>query len=98
MLTTGYHAFEEGGREGFAQLKWWSQAGMLIVKVVELLPQGGEPRGVVTSTSREFLRQRGGDFGLRCVRLEAVLSSELLRRLEKSGWEVTNGNCADMTV
>lgn len=81
-------AFCEGARNGEVMLSWWFDApGMLLIKQVMLLPAGSEPRDVLTTTADALLADpEMRALGLRTVRVEAVLSRQLLLKLERQGW------------
>ena len=80
--------FSEGDREGEVMLSWWLDApGMLLFKQVMLLPAGGEPKGVLTTTARALLADPAlRALGLRTVRVESVLKRKFLLHLETVGW------------
>jgi len=80
--------FSAGDREGEVMLSWWLDApGMLLFKQVMLLPAGGEPKDVLTTTARALLADPAlRALGLRTVRVEAVLKRKFLLHLETVGW------------
>jgi hypothetical protein len=88
MYTVESLPFSEGGREGEVMLSWWLDApGMLLFKQVMLLPAGGEPKGVLTTTARALLADPAlRALGLRTVRVESVLKRKFLLHLETVGW------------
>jgi hypothetical protein len=88
MYTVESLPFSEGDREGEVMLSWWFDApGMLLFKQVMLLPAGGEPKGVLTTTARALLADPAlRALGLHTVRVESVLKRKFLLHLETVGW------------
>ena len=90
MFALEQLAFAEGARNGEVMLSWWLDApGMLLIKQVMLLPAGAEPHDVLTTTADSLLADTEmRALGLRTVRVEAVLSRQLLLKLEGRGWKL----------
>lgn len=88
MATTTTVPVRAGGRVGYAQLKWWKNAGHLLIKTVELT-RGSEPKHAVTAAARAVLEDPTLQaLGLRSVCMESVLSRDLLAKLKAKGWRL----------
>lgn len=76
MMTTQTLAFDGGT----AQLKWWKQAGTIIVKTIAL-DEGLRGKGAFTSTAVKMLDWPG----VLDVEMESVGSDELVAKLLATG-------------
>ena len=68
-------------------------------KEVHLDMAAAQPKGRVTAAARALLADDALlELGLQRVRLESVVSETLLDKLQKVGWTVADGNCANMSA
>jgi hypothetical protein len=89
MLTTTTLPVCAGERRGTVQLKWWKDAGHLLIKTVELSGRGTDPKHAVTAAARAVVEDSAFQaLGLRAVCMESVLSKKLLKALAAQGWRL----------
>jgi hypothetical protein len=76
-------------RKGYVQVKWWlrkEDEGILILKVIELLPYGQEPKNVVHQAASTLLKNPVLlGYGLKAIVLESV-AEEIVPSFTKQGW------------
>lgn len=89
MLTTENLVFEEGD----VQLKWWKQAGQVIVKTVKLKPEY-VGKGLFTAACRQLVAKNPE---IQSLKLENVLDEGLLKKLTTRGWKtIPHDECSLM--
>jgi hypothetical protein len=105
MRTTSLFSIEEEDgegnvRTGMVQVKWWlrkESEGTLIIKVIQLLPYGKEPKNVVHKVATRLLQDpvlKG--YGLKAIVLESV-DDGIVPSFTKQGW-VYNADASSLTL